>query len=119
MNWWKRHVGTDFVETAIWGAVAFFGTISIAEATNADELAIGVGVVILVLFGLRRHFLMQGRPPEISGEVSGGWRTADLEARMAELEHLHQRVAELEERVDFSERLLASQADARKLEAPR
>lgn len=39
----------------------------------------------------------------------------DLQARVAELEPLRQRVVELEERLDFTERLLASRRDESRL----
>jgi cell division protein FtsB len=43
----------------------------------------------------------------------------DVEARLAELDQLKQRVVELEERVDFAERVLAQQREARRLEPPK
>ena len=39
----------------------------------------------------------------------------DVPARLAELDDLKQRVVELEERVDFAERLLAKQREAERL----
>jgi Tfp pilus assembly protein PilO len=39
----------------------------------------------------------------------------DVQARLAELDDLRQRVVELEERVDFAERLLAKQREAEPL----
>lgn len=42
-------------------------------------------------------------------------RVAELEAQVAELEHRADRIAELEERLDFAERLLARQADQQRL----
>jgi chromatin segregation and condensation protein Rec8/ScpA/Scc1 (kleisin family) len=44
--------------------------------------------------------------PALRGEVDG------LHARLAEMDQLEQRVAELENRVEFSERLLTRQRDA-------
>jgi hypothetical protein len=41
-----------------------------------------------------------------------GGRVAELERRVGELEAGQQRMAELEERLDFTERLLAQQRDA-------
>jgi hypothetical protein len=37
---------------------------------------------------------------------------AELEARVGDLEHQEARVAELEERLDFAERMLAARAEA-------
>jgi Leu/Phe-tRNA-protein transferase len=39
----------------------------------------------------------------------------DLQMRIGELDHLKQRLSELEERVDFAERLLAQHRDAPRL----
>ncbi len=42
----------------------------------------------------------------------------DVQHRLAQLDHLQQRVSELEERVDFTERLLAKQGEERRLAPP-
>ncbi len=46
-------------------------------------------------------------------------RMLDMEHRMAELETSQARVAELEERLDFAERLLARPAEAERIDAGR
>lgn len=57
----------------------------------------------------------------IEGGAGGGAdpgmarRVAELEAQVAELERRADRVPELEERLDFAERLLARQADQQRL----
>lgn len=43
----------------------------------------------------------------------------DLESRVLELDQLRQRVTELEERLDFAERMLATQRDAQRLSPPK
>ena len=43
----------------------------------------------------------------------------DVQARLLELDQLKQRVSELEERLDFAERMLASHRDAQRLGPPR
>ncbi len=117
MSWWRRVVGTDLVESAIW----IVGGILIAnltwEAAKDDVASQGAALGVIIAFAVRRYFLIRNRPPE--GETSGAWRVADLESRIAELETLHQRVAELEERVNFSERMLANSVDPARLEAPK
>lgn len=50
---------------------------------------------------------------------SGSDATGDLQGALARLEEQEHRIAELEERVDFSERLLAQQSEALKLEGPK
>lgn len=46
---------------------------------------------------------------ETRADDETGFRLEDIEARLAELQLEQQRVAELEERLDFTERLLAQQ----------
>ncbi len=43
----------------------------------------------------------------------------DVESRLLELDQLKQRVNELEERLDFAERMLAAQRDAQRLGPPK
>ena len=42
----------------------------------------------------------------------------DLETRLGEVEHVQSRLAEIEERLDFTERLLATRRDADRLSPP-
>jgi hypothetical protein len=62
---------------------------------------------------VRRHFALRKRAqfPESTGEVAA-LRVEELESRVAELEQGQMRMQELEERLDFAERLLARRADA-------
>jgi hypothetical protein len=51
----------------------------------------------------------------IGGDSTRGHEIDDLRDRMAHLEHTEARVAELEERLEFTERLLARQQQADRL----
>jgi predicted nuclease with TOPRIM domain len=100
------------------------------------EWALGVGFIMLVgtvvrsLFprGPGRDRLRGARKGIKLGVTMAGETLDDVEARLAELEDaqkrgggsedLERRVAELEERVDFAERLLAKQRDAERLSPP-
>ncbi len=82
------------------------------------EWAIGVGVILMAVSVLK---VVTARlmPP---GYRQRSWRgeilqpeTEDLQARLAELDELKRRVGELEERVDFAERLLARQREGERL----
>ena len=117
MSWWKRTVGVDFVETLLIGFGSFFFVILVAESINDDAWALAATIACIAGFGVRRHFAIRELPP--GEEVSGGYRLADVEGRLAEVEMLHRRVAELEERVDFAERMLATKVDPERLEGPR
>ena len=54
-----------------------------------------------------------------AGLGAGGGPAADVEDRLAVLEEAAGRIGELEERVDFAERMLARQRDADRLDAGR
>jgi hypothetical protein len=120
MGLFKRFMGLDVVDTALHVAAtlftAYLGTELIAPG-RADD-----GIVLAAVFGastiyyaVRRREAMQARPPETTGEAAA-LRQQELEARLAELELNQHRVAELEERLDFAERLLAQRAEAVRLE---
>ena len=117
MNGWKRIFGVDVVEMAIWAVGSFLTTLMVVEYYHDRMPGFAAALILLIAFGLRRHSALKALPPE--GETSGSWRMADLDARLTELEATQARVAELEERVDFAERLLARQVEAPKVEVPR
>ena len=82
------------------------------------EWAIGIGAILMVVSVLK---VVTARlmPP---GYRQRSWRgetlppeTGDLQARLAELDELKNRVGELEERVDFAERLLARHREGERL----
>lgn len=117
MSWWKRTFGTDFVETVLIAFGSFLFVVFVAESFPGDEPGILAAIACTIGFGVRRHYALKSLPlPE---EQSGGYRLADVEGRLAEVEFLHRRVAELEERLDFTERLIATKVDPSRLEGPR
>ena len=66
----------------------------------------GIPVISLLALSWRRHRGLATMPPESTGEVAAQ-RIYELEERVAELETVQYRMQELEERLDFAERLLA------------
>ncbi|HVX88949.1 MAG TPA: hypothetical protein VG940_08490 [Gemmatimonadales bacterium] len=116
MSTWKRIFGLDVVNSILVAAGSAFLVIMVGELTGVGELALGTLVLCIGGYGILRHYALKSLPPE---ETSGSWRMSEVEARLAELEGVEARVAELEERLDFAERLLARQGEAKKLEAPR
>lgn len=81
------------------------GTLSAIQGFAAISLIL-VSVAVAVT-GLRWVWLRTGRPATPDTET-----VAQLQAALGRLEETEHRVAELEERVDFSERLLAQQQPA-------
>lgn len=122
MSRWKRFFGVDLFDTIVHVGITFAFLVLVEEKTHQPEPMIAVGVTSAILFSVRRYFGLKrlGGGPEVSGETTTGvHRRLDTEGRLQDLESLYGRVAELEERVDFAERLLAAKGEPVKLEGPR
>lgn len=81
------------------------------------EWAVGVGAV-LVLVTVLQVIYVRLMPPEYRRRRWKGEPLQvpeDMQRRLAELDDLKQRLGELEERVDFAERLLARQREPERL----
>ncbi len=81
------------------------------------EWAVGVGAV-LVLVTVLQVIYVRLMPPEyrrrrLKGEPLQA--SDDVQGRLAELDDVKRRLGELEERVDFAERLLAKQREPERL----
>jgi uncharacterized membrane protein len=81
--------------------------------------AIGVAAICVVLFPVVFALARRIAPKAEKRPADGTDRVEELERRVGELETGQQRMAELEERVDFAERLLAKQRDTERLGPPR
>jgi hypothetical protein len=106
MNWWKRIFGLDPIDLAVHATVTGLAAGMMGEASGNDALimltlAIGTG-----LYAWRRQRVLRALPGAPPGDYERA-RMEDLEARVAELEAAQDRVLELEERLDFTERMLA------------
>lgn len=113
----KRYLGLDGFDFAIHCGVTAMLMVVAEGATvpgGHDEipLAMVVAASLLVLAWRRARALK--RMGTDTGEVALD-RMQEMEHRMAELEMQQQRVAELEERLDFTERLLTQQREAVRL----
>lgn len=118
----KRWLGLDFVDLAIHVFVTVCVGILMVEAAGSDEEMVLAMVfsASAVVFAIRRQRALRQVTGEglSTGEMTAE-RLADLEARVAELEMAQDRVALLEERMDFSERLLVQSRPAGPVEAGR
>jgi len=65
----------------------------------------GIPIGAYAAFAATRAIWIKGEPGKVTPELQG--QVDALEARVAELEAERERLQELEERVDFAERLLA------------
>jgi hypothetical protein len=111
----KRVMGIDVVDFAIHVVTTGFvtGLASAASLHDSEGFVLMIFAASTVLLGVRRHLALRRRSqfPETTGEVAA-LRLEELESRVAELEQGQARMQELEERLDFAERLLARRADA-------
>lgn len=84
----------------------------------ADAIGLAAICVVLfpVVFALARR--ISPRSEDLGKPTDRAERVAELERRVGDLEAGQQRMAELEERLDFAERLLAKQRDAERLGPP-
>ncbi|HXI21353.1 MAG TPA: hypothetical protein VNH46_09720 [Gemmatimonadales bacterium] len=112
----KRFLGIDFIDLAIHvGITITLGVIAanlVGSGGGRDDIA--VSVVIggsLALLGWRRARAFRRAAPT-TGELQLE-RLGMIEDRLADLEQAHARMAELEDRLDFAERMLVQR------EAPR
>lgn len=112
----KKWLGIDGVDFTIQAIVTMFAAVIVSGVgPGQDErIAMVFGASVVVL-GIRRYLAQRrgelGRPPA-SGEY-----VLELEQWVAELEAAQQRLYELEERVDFTERVLAQKDEARQVKA--
>lgn len=107
----EKATGLSWFDLLLHGFVTIALTMALAESAGggSEDVIIPVGFAVsAVVLGIRRHFAMRrlGRGGPTTGEVES-MRVEDLEARILDLELGAARVVELEERLDFAERLLA------------
>ncbi len=90
------------------------------------QWAIGVGVILIIISVAQivGHLVApesarRGRKVRFMDPTEHAQALEDVQGRLLELDQLKQRVSELEERLDFAERMLASQRDAQRLGPPK
>ena len=110
----KRMFGMDGVDIVIHLGVTFFLMVLLDEKSSDGQGVAIIGVLSTVAFGVRRYFGLKHLPPATAGELADE-RLAELEARVGEMDLLQDRVHELEERLDFAERLLAQGREPERL----
>ncbi len=106
----SRKLGLDGWDVAIHVVVTGALAVAMEEMVGGPTsewmvpLLIGVSGVV---FGIRRRWALRRAPPDlVTGELDRA-RLDDVEDRVLACEQVEARLAELEERLDFAERLLA------------
>ena len=109
MSWFRRVMGLDGFDVALQAAITGVLIFWIAATNREQDAIIGNSVVVtasLVVLGIRRAIALRNAERSIAPAMVED-RIAELEARVAELEAERDRVVMIEERLDFTERLLA------------
>ncbi len=116
---WFRH--RAWVPIAWVLSLINFGGVWFA-AREGQPWHVTLHALLAILFALGAQRLHTRQRPELKSRVvdptEQGQTLEDVEARLGELDQLKQRMSELEERVDFAERLLAKQREAQRLGPP-
>jgi hypothetical protein len=113
MNWWKRTFGLHPVDMAFHFLIGGFLVGALGEASKNDSIIL-LGIAgMFAAYAWRRQRAIAALPA--AGMISGEVRLDELQAQGDELHDLRGRVLELEERVDFAERMLARQVEMEKL----
>ena len=113
----RKPLGLDFFDIAIQTGITV-ALAAVAATASVEHAEVGVSLVIATSLGIlawRRSRAVERSAQMTTGEVVAE-RVALMESRLAELEAQQARVLELEERLDFAERLLTQVRDR---EAPR
>jgi hypothetical protein len=114
----KRWLGIDGFDLLVHVGITIALMVAVDSAATGPG---GEGAIALVV-GASLLALAYRRTRAIRRNPGGGQiepeRVRELEARMEDLEASQSRMLELEERVDFAERMLAQQRELLKIEKP-
>ena len=114
MEWWKRAFGLDPIDFIVHFLAGGLIVGGIADAAQNDTVALlGTGALFLAYAWRRQRAI--AALPATSGMHSGEVKLAELDAQAEELHELRGRLAELEERLDFTERMLAKSREPEQL----
>ena len=114
MEWWKRYFGLDLIDFVVHffaGALIVGG---LADASKNDTVGLLGTAVLFLAYDWRRRRALAALPAG-TGMSSGEVKLAELDAQAEELHELRGRLAELEERLDFTERMLAKSREPEQL----
>ena len=111
MSWFRKHLGLDGFDLVVHVGVTCMLMVWVSMSRGPEEMFPVITGASLIVLGIRRAIALRGsgRTGLTTGEMEAE-RIAELEQRVAELEAAQVHVADLAERLDFAERLLAQQS---------
>jgi hypothetical protein len=110
--WFKSRVWIPIAWVLSFANGIFVFTVGSGQPAHAAGHAL---LALLFAFGAQRLSARQGRDPLTREDRQ---TLEDLQTRLGELNDLQRRVTELEDRVDFAERVLAKQREGQRLGPP-
>jgi hypothetical protein len=109
---WRGVFGLDGVEFVIFWAVSIMVSLTIGVMGNMPEMTFLLLAVAGVAYAILRRRALKHLPDQATGQV--GDLVAQLQDdQQAATDYVERRIAELEERLDFTERMLARGQDER------
>lgn len=121
MSWFRKHLGLDGFDLTIHVAVTMMLMVMASMSNGPEEMYPLITGASLVVLGIRRALVLRRdvRPGLTTGEMAAE-RIAELEQRVAAMEErlleLEAERTQLEERVDFAERLLSQAGEPKELD---
>ncbi len=113
-TWWKRTFGLDPIDFILHFLIGGFIVGGLGEASKNDVVALVSTAALFAVYAWRRQRALAALPAGV-GYSSGEVKLAELDAQAEELHELRGRLAELEERLDFTERMLAKSREPEQL----
>lgn len=119
MSWFRRNIGLDGFDLALHVGVTFTLIAWVGMSNGPEEMFAMITGASLIVLGVRRSLALRrgGQQGLTTGEMEAE-RIAELEQRVAELEAAQAHVADLAERLDFAERLLAKSSPPLRVVGP-
>lgn len=119
MSWFRRNLGVDGFDLVVQIGVTLMLMAWVSMSNGPEEMFPVITGASLIVLGIRRSLALRkgGHPGLTTGEMEAE-RIAELEQRVAELEASQAQVADLAERLDFAERLLAQSAPPLRVVGP-
>ena len=119
MSWFRKNVGLDGFDLVVHIGVTCMLMAWVAMSNGPEEMYPVIAGSSLVVLAIRRAIALRSgaRTGLTTGEMEAE-RIAELEQRVAELESAQAHVADLAERLDFAERLLAQAAPQLRVVGP-
>jgi hypothetical protein len=109
---WRSVFGLDGVEFVIFWAVSITVGMVVGVLTDMPELAFSVFALAGVIFVFLRRAALRQLPPQEGAKVNE--LVAQLQDdQQATADYFERKIAELEERLDFTERMLSEKSAGR------